>query len=330
MKVSVLITFYNQEKYVDEALKSVFEQECDFDYEVLIGDDGSSDGTLDKVEEWRQKYPGRISIYQMPREAGVKYNGSMRASHNRLNLLKYVKGEYFLFLDGDDFFTDVKKLQKQVEILDNPDNADCVACGHNVYRFEEATGISTPLLKLKREQKYAAKDYWGHLYFHPDSIMMRSELIEKIPVDIVRDYFNDNTITFCMIKYGAIYYLPDIMASYRQTGDGIWTGNSPYIGILRNVMDVDLERKIAPELYRSSMIRHRADIQYMVNTKGKQDVSKAAFYVDMIKRDALTSAYDWYRYNAGDIKMDSQMRKELNYARINYVLYHILWILNGR
>ena len=57
MKVSVLVTFYNQEDYVDEALQSVFDQKCDFDFEVLIGDDGSTDGTMAKLQEWKQKYP---------------------------------------------------------------------------------------------------------------------------------------------------------------------------------------------------------------------------------------------------------------------------------
>ena len=73
MKVSVLVTFYNQEDYVDEALQSVFDQKCDFDFEVLIGDDGSTDGTMAKLQEWKQKYPDRMEIYVMDREPGVKY-----------------------------------------------------------------------------------------------------------------------------------------------------------------------------------------------------------------------------------------------------------------
>lgn len=329
MKVSVLITFYNQEKYVDEALSSVFSQECDFDYEVIIGDDGSTDGTLDKVAVWQKKYPGRITVHIMNREPGKKYNGSQRASRNRLNLLSYVKGEYFLYLDGDDFYTDNHKLAKQVAILDDPANADCAICAHNVYCYEESTGKSSPFLSLGKVKKLNATDYWGHYYFHPDSIMMRSSLIENIPMDIVKDYFNDNTITFCFIKYGKIYYLPDVMASYRQTGDGIWTGNSPYIGILRNLMDLDLEKAIAPELYKFSLIRHRADIQYFVKTKGTQVTEKAAFYVDKMKQDKLEDSYSWYCYNARQQEMTAKMKKQYRTAWFYYICYHILWLFNG-
>lgn len=73
---------------------------------------------------------------------------------------------------------------------------------------------------------------------------MRSAYIKDIPMDVVADYFNDNTITFCFIKHGDVYYMPDIMASYRQTGDGIWTGNSRFINYLRNLMDYDLNRRL--------------------------------------------------------------------------------------
>ena len=76
MKVSVLVTFYNQEDYVDEALQSVFDQKCDFDFEVLIGDDGSTDGTMAKLQKWKQNGnlcdgPGTwCEIQQQP--AGIK------------------------------------------------------------------------------------------------------------------------------------------------------------------------------------------------------------------------------------------------------------------
>lgn len=188
MKVSVLVTFYNQEDYVDEALQSVFDQKCDFDFEVLIGDDGSTDGTMEKLQEWKQKYPDRMEIYVMDREPGVKYNSSQRASRNRLNLLQYVKGEYFAYLDGDDFYIDDHKLQKQVEIMDQPENAKYAVCAHNVYAYDEKTKENTPFLNCNHTMKLKGTTYWGRFYFHPDSILMRSAYIKDIPMDVVADY----------------------------------------------------------------------------------------------------------------------------------------------
>lgn len=329
MKVSVLVTFYNQEKYVDDALQSIFSQKCDFDFEVLIGDDGSTDATIEKIKHWQEVYPDRIRLYIMERNPKVKYNGSQRASRNRLNLLKHVQGEYFLFLDGDDFYTDENKLKRQVEILDNPQNADYVMCAHNVYSYDEKTGANTPFLNKRKVLRLKAAEYWGHYYFHPDSIMIRSKYISKIPTDIIVDYFNDNMITFCFLKYGGVYYLPDIMASYRQTGDGIWTGNSEFVGKLRNLMDLDLEFKIFPQLYKYSLIRHRADIHYFVTSKGQNDEKKVLFYEKQIQQDKLEYAGAWLQYNLKIQKMNGRMGKQYVQAWFLYIFYHVLWLLTG-
>ena len=110
-KLTVLITFYNQEAFVDRALESVFNQKTNFNLHVVIGDDGSSDKTVEKIRQWQAKYPGLIDIIIQPRE-NKKYLIGERASNNRLSLLKYVQGDYFIFLDGDDCYTDYYKFQK--------------------------------------------------------------------------------------------------------------------------------------------------------------------------------------------------------------------------
>ena len=92
VKLSVLVTFYNQEEYVDRAMNGIFSQKTNFDYEIIIGDDGSSDGTHRKIEEWQEKYPGKIRLVVQPREPGKKYLSGERASNNRLSLLKYITG----------------------------------------------------------------------------------------------------------------------------------------------------------------------------------------------------------------------------------------------
>lgn len=327
MKLSVLVTFYNQEAYVDTTLESVFAQICDWDFEVLIGEDASSDHTMEKLMVWKEKYPDRIQIFTMERETGKKYNGSQRASRNRLNLLSHVTGEYFIFLDGDDFYVDKRKFQKQIEILDKPENQKYVACAHNVYEYDEKKGINRPFLKKNNILKLSGKTYWGRYYFHPDSIMFRSKYIEKVPRDIVNDYFNDNTITFCFLKYGGIYYLPDIMASYRQTGDGIWTGDSEFIGFLRNLMDLDLERKIAPEFWTYCLIRHWPDITYFFRHREVQKPEKIQFYQEKIQKDHLKETKKWVAYNQGEAKCSPGMLWQYAKATFLYVVYHVKWLV---
>lgn len=256
-KVSVLITFYNQEAYVARALQSVLDQKTDFAFEVLVGDDGSTDGTQDIVRQWMEKYPGRIQLYVMDRTPG-KHIGGFRASRNRLNLLKHVKGEYFIYLDGDDYFDYPDKLQKQAEILDAPENQDCVACGHNtdmLYLDGTRRPISPPKMK---EGKYSLKDYWKVWYIHTDALLARSRVIPAIPVKLLENNFNDNLITFSIIQNGNIYYIPQSWAVYVQTGDGIWTGSSNVVCHIRTMFAYDLCNQINPSMKKDTAYRFRA------------------------------------------------------------------------
>ena len=232
IKLSVLVTFYNQEDYVDRAFDSIFRQKVSFPFEVLVGDDGSSDGTIDKVKEWQKRFPDIIRIYIQPRE-NRKYLSGERASGNRLSLLEHINGEYFMYLDGDDCYCDDYKFQKQVDILDA--NPDCSCCSHNV-SFVHLDGSSTVLKTwFNKSGKISFPYYWWKGYFHPDSLMFRSENIHQNIDYRHRLFFNDNFITYVFAHMGKIYFLTDVMACYYETDNGIWNGQSKIVGWIRTV-----------------------------------------------------------------------------------------------
>ena len=100
-KVSVLISFYNLAPYVDQTLESVLGQQTDFPVEVLCADDGSDDGTIEKLREWEQKYPETIRVFVMDRIPGAKYEANERIK--RMNAIRgrlfyEAKGEYILYV----------------------------------------------------------------------------------------------------------------------------------------------------------------------------------------------------------------------------------------
>lgn len=257
-KIDVLVTFYNQESYVDRALKSVLEQKTDFEFKVLVGDDGSSDRTREYIEKWSSEYPDKIKMFVMPRE-NKRYVPGFRASQNRLNLLKHVCGQYFIYLDGDDFWDDETKLQQQADILDAPENQGCIACGHPIDAlFTDGTRKNFGGDERLKEGIIDAKEYWKYSYLHTDTLLFRSSVIEKLPLDLLKSGFNDNLITFTIIQHGDIYFLPKTMAVYAQTMDGIWTGEKKVISQIRSMTMVDLCRMIGPEMEAQSRYKFGA------------------------------------------------------------------------
>ncbi|SFN78889.1 Glycosyl transferase family 2 [Pseudobutyrivibrio sp. UC1225] len=303
-RVSVLVTFYNQEKYVDRTLQSIINQKTDFGVKIIVGDDGSTDGTCLKVREWIDKFPDQIELYVMDRNPGKQISG-FRASRNRLKLLDYVETEYFIFLDGDDYYCYNYKLQKQVEILDDVANKDCIACCHNTdMLYEDGRRVTVTNAKIK-ERKYGPKEYWQKLYFHTDTLLTRRCVIEKIDKRLLENNFNDNLITFCFLQQGNLYYIPESWTIYFQTGDGIWTSGKEVVNHIRNMFLYDLCNKINPKMKKETDFRFAStwmELLRIRRTINPEDLG--LFNVEAIDKK-MDNSLKWINYR--DIKFSSKL-----------------------
>lgn len=267
-KISVLITFYNQEKYVDRALESVFSQLTNFGYKVIIGDDGSTDGTFDKLHSWQEKFPKRLSVIRHYRVDGEECIGGSRASKNRLSLLKKVDTPYFIFLDGDDYWTDPYKLQVQFDILEDEDNKDCVASAHQItLKHEDSVGDIEYIPDGLKDCKLSLREYWSKYYFHTNTILFRSNHILDLRYDVLEETFNDVLITYSFMQFGKMHYIPRNMAVYYQNKNGIWAGGKRIVNVIRSIMSYDVEVKINSEYKSMCAIRHLSDFLFVRNNK---------------------------------------------------------------
>lgn len=122
MKVSACIITYNHQDYIVDCLEGALSQKVDFDYEIVIGEDKSTDATLKICEEYASKYPDKIRIIK--REANLGMIG------NWVDTIKYCRGKYIALCEGDDYWTDPLKLQKQVDFLEQ--NKEYSGCFHKV------------------------------------------------------------------------------------------------------------------------------------------------------------------------------------------------------
>lgn len=176
-KVSVLISFYNLAPYVDKTMETVLAQKTNFPVEVLCADDGSDDGTIEKLRVWEQKYPDTVRVFVMDRIPGAKYEANDRIK--RMNAIRgrlfyEARGEYVSYLDGDDFYTDDHKLQKQADVLDADTEHKYIGCGHNGCYYWESTGKTVPIERPIRECSLTAEEYWSFLYVHTNALLLRN------------------------------------------------------------------------------------------------------------------------------------------------------------
>lgn len=111
IKVSVCITTFNVAPYIEKCLESVLKQKTDFNFEILIGDDYSTDNTRTILKNYEKKYPDKIKVVYHNENKGVNFND--------YTLITKTQGQYIAWCDGDDCWIDEYKLAKQVEFLDN-------------------------------------------------------------------------------------------------------------------------------------------------------------------------------------------------------------------
>ena len=144
--VTVCIATYNHGEYISKCLKSVLNQKTSFKYKILLGDDSSTDNTQEIIHNFAVQYPGKITAIFRKENLGCPYNG--------LDLWQKVKSKYIAILDGDDFWTDPDKLQKQIDYLEANPNVSCCATDFDQINkdgvFEKNPEPYPEIVKLKK------------------------------------------------------------------------------------------------------------------------------------------------------------------------------------
>lgn len=213
-KVSVLIITYNQKKFIRQAIDSVLEQKTTFPIEILVGDDFSTDGTREIIQEYERKYPGLVIGILHPHNMGK--NGGI----NFLETLKRAKGEYYALIDGDDYLTDPLKLQKQADLLDA--HPDYSMSFHNALITYEDGSPSHVLNGPDMKPYYTVDDLIGEdeIWFMATSSTMYRNSIREYPAWFRESSSGDIPRLILKAKLGKIGYLPDVMSVYRKNRAG--------------------------------------------------------------------------------------------------------------
>lgn len=204
-KVSVCVVTYNQEKYIRQCLQSIVDQKTDFDFEVIVGDDCSTDGTAEIVQEFAERYK---SLFK-----AMVHKTNLGPTNNYLSVHNLAQGEYVSHIDGDDYMLP-GKLQSQAEHLDN--NVDISFAAHAVNVIDSKKIIGN---NKNYPQKGTIYDLLRlGTYFVHSSVMYRRSYEFSHPdgVEIVDYYFHIERAS-----KGGIYLDRRSFGCYRFHDQGI-------------------------------------------------------------------------------------------------------------
>jgi glycosyltransferase involved in cell wall biosynthesis len=212
--VSIVVITYNHEKYIRKCLDSILMQDVDFSFEIIISDDFSPDRTAQIITEYQKKYPDIIKPNLRTINVG--------ATKNQYDCFTRCTGDYIAILDGDDFWTDKRKLKNQTDFLKNNDTF--IACTQRYSVVDENNNVTQDVYYgpgRPESGEYTLNDFKKYIYYgHPGTLVFRNIFLKPV-YDYSIIYKADRwicDITLCLILtcLGRIYVSDENMTSYRS------------------------------------------------------------------------------------------------------------------
>jgi len=217
-KVCIGVSTFNQVRYIRDALDSVLAQQADFDFEVVVHDDASTDGTREIIERYAAANPKLIrAVFQ-------EENQYQQGRRIILILLSQMRGRYFAFLDGDDFWTNPKKLQVQANFLDQ--HPDCALCQTQTIYFNERLQRPVSLFPPlhRRRERFECGDLACGNFIQTSAVMFRASAVPQIPPEFDSLKFGDYPLFAMLAMSGWIGNIPKAMVLYRIHEGNMWNG----------------------------------------------------------------------------------------------------------
>lgn len=211
--VSICCLAYNHEKYIKEAIEGFLIQKTDFPFEIIIHDDASTDQTAEIIRKYESQHPALFNnIYQVEN----KFSQGIKPTTNFL--YPRARGKYIALCEGDDFWTDPLKLQKQVDFLEA--NEDYSGAAHQSNVIYSDYSKASNLFKTNIPEIITLTDLLGSRIFHTASFVFKASIVKNdhLPSNITA---GDRAITLLVATKGKIHFSNDVMCIYRKHDEGI-------------------------------------------------------------------------------------------------------------
>lgn len=235
-RVSVVLRTYDHARFVAQAIESVLIQRAPFPFELVIGEDCSSDGTRAIVERYAREQPELIRTVLPERNLG--HGEILRLALNE------ARGDFVAYLDGDDYWTSPDKLARQVAFLER--NPDCASCFHDVSLVYDEAGLPSGSVSPGfGEERFGLEQIVMECFVPAPAMMFRREIAEALPGWVFDSAWIDWLIHIRSAQLGSIGCIPRPLAAYRVHRGGMFSGLDR---VSQLEGDLDFYRRLEPEM----------------------------------------------------------------------------------
>jgi glycosyltransferase involved in cell wall biosynthesis len=240
--VSIVSISYNHERYIEQMLQSLAAQKRNFNLEIIIGDDASTDDTQKIITKFEDSYEGNITTVLRKKNIG--------AANNVYDVYQRANGRYIAVCEGDDYWSDEHKLQKQFDFMEA--NLDYSICFHPVEIIDDTVSSGMPAsLYPDYKEGFTLDKLLETNFIQTNSVMYRSRDYTNLPEDIMPvDWY----MSLLHAKHGKIKYIDNVMSVYRKHHGGIWQDGAKVwknYGIQKINMLKEVRRLYPEEKYES-------------------------------------------------------------------------------
>lgn len=215
--VSVICCAYNQEIYIEDALKGFVTQKTSFLFEVLVSDDASTDGTADIIRSYEERYPELIKpVY-------FTENQYSKGKSPYITLWNKARGKYLAICEGDDYWTSEDKLQKQFDAMEA--HPECDMCAHSAYMVKASDKSVISKIEPRQGDGILTMEQviiGGGNFIATNSLFYRAELLHA-PARFAARYCIDYALQMHGAMRGGIWYLSETLSAYRRGAEQSWT-----------------------------------------------------------------------------------------------------------
>lgn len=309
--VSIIVPVYNHEKYIERALDSILMQKTTYSYEVLVGEDCSTDSTREVLRNYEKKHPGKLQVFYREK------NLSTAEYWNWADLMRRTKGKYLITLEGDDFWLSDEKIQKQVDFLEK--HPEYIAISHNCIVVNENDQPNGEIYPECNSKEYTLWHYMFEILpGQLTTVMCRNfETQDLFDKRIIESHISpgDRVLYFTLANNGKIYCLQEALSAYRHIihGGSSYSANVKYSFEHAEAWDkvlLDFAKRegrfkgiLSTEVIYLSAIFHGLKAHAITWAEARKylkqiDYPALAFFISVIRYIFLRSSKSPYKYFA--------------------------------